>query len=145
VFILTLPKEHFTPSSHPVLGPSEGELSTDADPIPTTTKPLTAQLYDPLIPGGSKPSPQTPVKFGPDVISPEEEKKGKKDKKDKKEEKKEKEEQKEKPLMDEGTHRSDTATKSHSIYFYQPFASLPFPESSGAPQPFLNDFMPFQR
>jgi len=178
VFILTLPKEHFSPPSkpakkpvlggsvkvtsplskptipsepvasskssttnaHPVFGPPEGSLSTDQETAPTTTSPTTANLFDPYSPlvPGSKKSPQkspqkspkqTPKTFGPDVISPEEEQG----------------EQEEKPLMDDGTHSSDTATKSHSIYFYQPFASLPFPESSGAPQPFLNDFMPFQR
>jgi len=175
VFVLTLPKEHFSPppkpvegiptkpvlggsvkpsapvasskpstaNAHPVLGPPEGSLSTDQETAPTTTKPMTAQLFDPYSPlvPGSKKSPQkspqkspkqTPKTFGPDAISPEEEAE-------------EHGGQKEKPLMDDGTHSSDTATKSHSIYFYQPFASLPFPESSGAPQPFLNDFMPFQR
>ena len=45
--MITLPKEQFTPSVHPVLGPSEGELSTDPDPVPTTTKGMSAQLYDP--------------------------------------------------------------------------------------------------
>ena len=172
VFILTLPKEHFSPppkpvlggsvkpsapvasskpstaNAHPVLGPPEGSLSTDQETVPTTTSPTTAQLFDPYSPlvPGSKKSPQkspkqTPKTFGPDAISPEEEKYDKSSKPDQEE----RGGQEEKPLMDEGTHSSDTATKSHSIYFYQPFASLPFPESSGAPQPFLNDFMPFQR
>jgi hypothetical protein len=45
---------------------------------------------------------------------------------------------------DDGTHRSDTATKQYSIYFYKPFATLPFP-TSPPPQPYLNDFKVFQR
>ena len=144
--MITLPKEQFTPTVHPVLGPSEGELSSDPDPIPTTTKPLTAQLYDPY----SSLFPPSKDDVATQEKKKEEEKKEKQEKKEKKEKKEEKKEtvvseQKEKPLLDDGVHRSDTATKSHSIYFYQPFASLPFPESSGAPQPFLNDFMPFQR
>lgn len=184
VFILTLPKEHFSPpakppakplakpvlggsvvapvasakpsttNAHPVLGPPEGSLSTDKATDPTTTNPTTATLFDPysaMVPG-SKKSPQkspkqTPKTFGPDAISPEDKKRDKPRRPGQHEDEPEQEqsEQLEKPLMDEGTHSSDTATKSHSIYFYQPFASLPFPESSGAPQPFLNDFMPFQR
>lgn len=48
------------------------------------------------------------------------------------------------PPPDDGTFRSDLATKQFSIYFYKPFASLPFP-TSPPPQPFLNDFAPFQR
>ena len=48
------------------------------------------------------------------------------------------------PPADDGTFRSDTATQQYSIYFYQPFATLPFP-TSPPPQPYLNDFAPFQR
>lgn len=48
------------------------------------------------------------------------------------------------PPEDDGTHRSDTATTQFSIYFYKPFATLPFP-TSPPPQPYLNDFKPFQR
>jgi len=48
------------------------------------------------------------------------------------------------PPEDDGTHRSDIATQQFSIYFYKPFATLPFP-TSPPPQPFLNDFKPFQR
>ena len=61
--------------------------------------------------------------FGPNVISPDEP---------------------EQPTQDDGTVRSDTATKNNAIYFYKPFASLPFP-TSPPPQPFLNDFSGFQR
>ena len=48
------------------------------------------------------------------------------------------------PPEDDGTHRSDIATQQFSIYFYKPFATLPFP-TSPPPQPYLNDFKPFQR
>lgn len=48
------------------------------------------------------------------------------------------------PPEDNGTHSSDTATTQFSIYFYKPFATLPFP-TSPPPQPYLNDFKPFQR
>jgi hypothetical protein len=44
---------------------------------------------------------------------------------------------------DDGTHRSDIATKQFAIYFYKPFATLPFP-TSPPPQPYLNDFKVFQ-
>ena len=44
---------------------------------------------------------------------------------------------------DDGTHASDTATSQFSIYFYKPFATLPFP-TSPPPQPYLNDFKVFQ-
>ena len=45
---------------------------------------------------------------------------------------------------DDGTHASDTATSQFSIYFYKPFATLPFP-TSPPPQPYLNDFKVFQQ
>ena len=48
------------------------------------------------------------------------------------------------PPIDDGTFRSDTATQQYSIYFYKPFATLPFP-TSPPPQPYLTDFAPFQR
>jgi len=48
------------------------------------------------------------------------------------------------PPLDDGTFRSDTATQQYSIYFYKPFATLPFP-TSPPPQPYLNDFAQFQR
>lgn len=71
-------------------------------------------LYDPTYR-----YPNTPAdKIGPDVIN--------------------------KPPEDDGTFRSDTATQQYSIYFYKPFATLPFP-TSPPPQPYLNDFAPFQR
>lgn len=48
------------------------------------------------------------------------------------------------PPEDDGTHRSDTATRQYSVYFYKPFGTLPFP-TSPPPQPYLNDFKVFQR
>jgi hypothetical protein len=48
------------------------------------------------------------------------------------------------PPLDDGTFRSDTATQQYSVFFFKPFAELPFP-TSPPPQPFLNDFSPFQR
>ena len=146
---MTLPKEQFTPSkapskahptlghpgTHPILGPygEKGSASPPA-PVPTTINGIEPEIYGPFSPEEAK-------------------KKAAKDKKSKdsnesKDAKKSKEKidtNTEKPLIDDGTHRSDTATKTHSIYFYQPFASLPFPENDEAPQPFLNDFKPFQK
>jgi hypothetical protein len=79
-------------------------------------------LYDPSLKyprGHSKKVPYTPAdQIGPEIIN--------------------------KPPEDDGTFRSDTATQQFSIYFYKPFATLPFP-TSPPPQPYLNDFAPFQR
>lgn len=76
-------------------------------------------IYDPTFryPNG-KPEFTRAGEFGPDAIN--------------------------KPPTDDGTFRSDTATQQFSIYFYKPFATLPFP-TSPPPQPYLNDFAPFQR
>ena len=73
-------------------------------------------LYDPSL---SYPNGKTPAReIGPEVIN--------------------------KPPIDDGQFRSDTATQQYSIYLYKPFATLPFP-TSPPPQPYLTDFAPFQR
>ena len=46
--------------------------------------------------------------------------------------------------VDNGLFESNNASRQYSIYFYKPFASLPFP-TSGPPQPYVTDFAPFQR
>lgn len=78
-------------------------------------------LYDPVL--GYKeleyvPADRSPAEMGPDYIN--------------------------KPPLDDGTFRSDTATQQYSIFFFKPFAELPFPTSPPA-QPYLNDFSAFQR
>jgi len=76
-------------------------------------------LYDPIMHNKRPVGPFTPAsEFGPDAIN--------------------------RAPADDGTFRSDTATQQYSIYFYKPFATLPFP-TSPPPQPYLNDFAPFQR
>ena len=49
------------------------------------------------------------------------------------------------PPPDNGSNSSDTTTQQNAIYFYKPFAMLPFPKADGPPVPFLNDFKVFQK
>jgi hypothetical protein len=46
---------------------------------------------------------------------------------------------------DTGSYSSDTATQQNAIYFFKPFAMLPFPKADGPPVPYTNDFKPFQK
>ena len=94
-----------------------------------TSRPLMGPTPDPLLydpaykdPGDKElqyvPADHSPGDMGPDYIN--------------------------KPPLDDGTFRSDTATQQYSIFFFKPFAELPFP-TSPPPQPYLNDFSQFQR
>jgi hypothetical protein len=97
--------------------PSHPIIGPASDPHiygPTLGYPNGARKDSPLEPGKYTPADE----IGPDVIN--------------------------RPPIDDGTFRSDTATKQFSVYFYKPVATLPFP-TSPPPQPYLNDFTPFQR
>lgn len=49
------------------------------------------------------------------------------------------------PPPDDGSNSSDTTTQQNAIYFYKPFAMLPFPKADGPPVPYLDDFKVFQK
>lgn len=49
------------------------------------------------------------------------------------------------PPPDTGSNSSDTTTQQNAIYFYKPFAMLPFPKANGPPVPYMDDFTRFQK
>ena len=138
LFFLSMRHEHMT--TNPVMGPEGGGIDTTAQykdqKSGTAEKVSTANLFGPtftLPPPPPKPKSKKPCKHRrpgahprPQAhlqLEPEPEPR---------------------PIPeDDGTHASDTATGQYAIYFYKPFATLPFP-TSPPPQPYLNDFKVFQ-
>lgn len=119
VMFMLSQKEGF--SSHNVIGP-EYELPPPDDPaerkhILRDKNRKEPKLYDPIDRSRATPSNMGPTSdFNPDQAPP-----------------------------DDGLNSSDTTTQQNAIYFFKPFASLPFPKSEGPPVPFLNDFKVFQK
>ena len=111
-----------TETTHKIMGPeSEAPSPTDGSDrkhIARDRNMKSPRLYDPMRPSSLKtPSEMGPNSdFNPDQAPP-----------------------------DDGSYSSDIATKQNAIYFYKPFATLPFPKADGPPVPFLNDFKVFQK
>ena len=112
-------KEGF--SSHKVIGP-DYELPPPEDPserkhILREKIRKEPRLYDPIDRSQKTPSNMGPTsEYNPEQAPP-----------------------------DDGSNSSDTTTQQNAIYFYKPFAMLPFPKADGPPVPFLNDFKVFQK
>ena len=136
VMFLLSQKEHmangdpgWSRPTHDVYGPGNGGIEFSEDPMNDgegdgegDDKMKGSDLYDPMSPYNkrkNKNKNQTPSDMGPDSDA--------------------------RPPPDTGSNSSDTTTKQNAIYFYKPFAMLPFPKADGPPMPYLDDFKVFQK
>ena len=133
VMFLLSQKEHMSNGDpgwarpvHDVYGPGNGGLG-DEDPTDSLNggngddKMKGSDLYDPSSPyRNEKRQNQTSVDMGPNYDGG-------------------------RPPRDTGSNSSDTTTQQNAIYFYKPFAMLPFPKADGPPVPYLDDFKAFQK
>ena len=104
--------------SHNVIGPQSGGVSDTVVDTTTSTsdkKNTGPGLYDPM--DQTFTSTSTSSNMGPDSRAP----------------------------PDTGSNSSDTTTQQNAIYFYKPFAMLPFPKADGPPIPYTDDFSKFQK
>jgi len=124
--IVCIPSNDSSPEgTHDVYGPGDGGMDTSSGNGGSggNGNITGSNLYDPNFPNVNNPKKpgQTPSSSGPNSFGAAQ------------------------PPPDNGSNSSDTTTQQNAIYFYKPFAMLPFPSADGPPQPFLNDFKVFQK